>query len=500
MPRHTTVLNPPSVPAADISLREFVVDEDAEHFNTALWRTIDQNAFILAQRDALEAFNVAKALRLSEETAAVERERRNAALPSSTPPSSRHQSQPIAIKKISATPSLQHPPQYSTPSDDPIARSLPRSSHTHADVYQVVNENRSSPSSSTSPIKSIKTSSQSSSYHYQDKKAPASIAKQHSRNQLSLSTSSFHTSPSSTAVDSRHSRSTSQSNTFTKVPSLVLPSIPPAGDQRAFSRRNPGVTIESTPSSSQSMVVAPPLSAPQKSSTFSRNLRPGTVIPSIQDTSSSSASTPEGSKSAPPKPAPAPKRFTGPKPKAHLQNPFSDLQICPQCGNRLTIPLIQVNNFVFLFSFFLLILFSFFFYILFLHGSLGFPSHSVFGSLLLSFSDYSFLHLLILVRSAMPSIPRVLLARRDIVGDVLPSLRVHVHALQARAPLVVQFGTAATTSVPWLYLKLSMSLITSLLLKLASLLLLLLLPMELILILTAVFSLGDSRERLISNF
>ena len=358
MPRHTTVLNPPSVPAADISLREFVVDEDAEHFNTALWRTIDQNAFILAQRDALEAFNVAKALRLSEETAAVERERRNAALPSSTPPSSRHQSQPIAIKKNSATPSLQHPPQYSTPSDDPITRSLPRSSHTHADVYQVVNENRSSPSSSTSPIKSIKTSSQSSSYHYQDKKAPASIAKQHSRNQLSLSTSSFHTSPS-TAVDSRHSRSTSQSNTFTKVPSLVLPSIPPAGDQRAFSRRNPGVTIEYTPSSSQSMVVAPPLSAPQKSSTFSRNLRPGTVIPSIQDTSSSSASTPEGSKSAPPKPAPAPKRFTGPKPKAHLQNPFSDLQICPQCGNRLTIPLIQVNNSVFLSSFFLLILFSF---------------------------------------------------------------------------------------------------------------------------------------------
>ena len=497
MPRHTTVLNPPSVPAADISLREFVVDEDAEHFNTALWRTIDQNAFILAQRDALEAFNVAKALRLSEETAAVERERRNAALPSSTPPSSRHQSQPIAIKKISATPSLQHPPQYSTPSDDPIARSFPRSSHTHADVYQVVNENRSSPSSSTSPIKSIKTSSQSSSYHYQDKKAPASIAKQHSRNQLSLSTSSFHTSPSSTAVDSRHSRSTSQSNTFTKVPSLVLPSIPPAGDQRAFSRRNPGVTIESTPSSSQSMVVAPPLSAPQKSSTFSRNLRPGTVIPSIQDTSSSSASTPEGSKSAPPKPAPAPKRFTGPKPKAHLQNPFSDLQICPQCGNRLTIPLIQVNNFVFLFSFFLLILFSFFIYSFFTWW-LSFP----FGFRLSSFifSGYSFLHLLILVRSAMPSIPRVLLARRDIVGDVPPSLRVHVHALQARAPLVVQFGTAATTSVPWLFLKLSMSLITSLLLKLASLLLLLLLPMELILILTAVFSLGDSRERLISNF
>ena len=359
MPRHTSVLNPPPVPAADISLREFVVDEDAEHFNTALWRTIDQNAFILAQRDALEACNVAKALRLSEETAAIELERRNAALPSSsTASSSRHQSQPIPIKKIAATPSLQHL-QYSAHSDDPISRSLPRSSYTHADISQAVNENRSSPSSSsTSPIKSIKTSSQSSSYHYQDKKAPASIAKQHSRNQLSLSTSSFPTSSSSssTAVDSRHSRSTSQSNTFTKVPSLVLPSVS-VGDQRTLSKRSPGVTNEpivSALSPSQNMVVvAPPLSAPQKSSTFSRNLRPGTVIPSTKDTSSSSRSTPEGSKSHAPKPAPALKRITGPKQKAHLHNPFSNLQICPQCGNRLTIPLIQViNSFSYFISFF----------------------------------------------------------------------------------------------------------------------------------------------------
>ena len=334
MSRHTSALNPPSVPAADISLREFVVDEDAENFNTALWRTIDQNAFIFAQRDALEAFNVAKALRLSEETAAAERERRNAAQPSSAPQSGRYQSQPITIKKIAATPSRQQL-QYSTPPDDPISRSLPRSSHTHAGASQAANENRSSSSSSssTSTIKAIKFSPQSSSsYHYQDKKAPASIAKQHSRNQLSLSTSSFPStsSSSSTAIDSRHSRSTSQSNTFTKVPSLVLPSTTP----------------------SQSLaVVAPPLSAPRKSSTFSRNLRPGTVIPSsTHETSSPSVSTPEVSKAPPPKRAPAPKKSTAPKQKAHLHNPFSDLQLCPQCGNRLTMPLIQVNNSSFIFS------------------------------------------------------------------------------------------------------------------------------------------------------
>ena len=434
----TSVLNPPSVPAADISLREFVVDEDAEHFNAALWRTIDQNAFILAQRDALEAFNVAKALRLSKETAAIELERRNAApvtataLPSSASPSSRHQSQPIAIRKIGATPHPQHPhPQSRTPSDEAIARSLPRSSHTQAEVVQ---ENRSPPSSSTLPTKSIKISPQSSSYH-QDRKAPASIAKQNSRNQLSLSTSSFPTSSSpSIAVDSRHSRSTSQSNTFTKVPSLVLP---PVGDHRALSKREPGVTDEPTvstpPPSSQfqvsdathpkrrrterkpsvsspppdMVVAAPPLSVPQKSSTFSKNLRPGTIIPATQDASSSSMSASEGLK--PPAPAPTStstptptrKKITALKQKAHLHNPFNDLQTCPQCGNRLAIPRIQVNNSSFLCHLaFSLISFCCFFFMFFLCFALS-------ALIRIVLHDCSFLLLLILVRCAMPFIPRV---------------------------------------------------------------------------------------------
>ena len=376
MPRssqvHTTVLDTPPIPATDtISLREFVVDEDAENFNAALWRTIDQNAFILAQRDALEAFNVAKALRLSKETAAAELERRQAApTPQSLPPQSiapslRHQhhgSQPIAIKKVDATHS-----QYST--DEAIARSLARSSQIEASFH----ENRSSPSSSTSLSKSVKISPSSSSYHQQDKKAPASIAKQNSRNQLSLSTSSFpNSSPPSTAIDSRHSRSTSQSNTFTKVPSLLLPSISHAGDQRSLSKREPVPAEEATgaiPSASQFqtpdvihtkrrrterrlsvsppsldvVVTAPPISAPQKSSTFSKNLRPGTIIPPTCDTASSPMSPSEVSKSNPP-PPPTPKQTPVPKQKAHLHNPFNDSQICPQCGNRLTVPRIQVNS------------------------------------------------------------------------------------------------------------------------------------------------------------
>jgi hypothetical protein len=87
-----------------------VVDEDAEHFNASLWRTVDQNAFILAQRDALEAFNAAKALRLSKETAAIELERRNARLSLYRPSYS-----------DGATPHPQHP-QSRTPSDEAIAR------------------------------------------------------------------------------------------------------------------------------------------------------------------------------------------------------------------------------------------------------------------------------------------------------------------------------------------------------------------------------------------
>ncbi|KAF8799886.1 hypothetical protein BYT27DRAFT_6849641 [Phlegmacium glaucopus] len=381
MPRssqiHTSVLNTPSNPATDnISLREFVVDEDAENFNAALWRTIDQNAFILAQRDALEAFNVAKALRLSKETAAAELERRQAvnvtvaAAESQSPPSSRHQrhgSQPIAINKGGNTiPHSQHAPL----SDEAIARSLARS--WQVDAFQPAGlENRSSPSSS-SPVKPIKFSPPSSSHHHQqqqDRKAPASsIAKQNSRTQLSLSTSSFpgssshsHSHSHSAAVESRHSRSTSQSNTFTKVPSLALPSIPPVrepvatddptGSTPPFSQfQTSDIThakrrrTERKPSLDV-VVVAPPISEPQKSSTFLRNLRPGTIIPTAKDNSASSMSTSEGSKSLlPPPPPPPSKPIKVPKQKAYRHDPFNDVHKCPQCGNRLTTPRIQLST------------------------------------------------------------------------------------------------------------------------------------------------------------
>src|SRR6266508_3826125 len=62
-----------------VSLRNFVVDEDRANLGSALWKTVDKGAFILAQREALEAFSLAKAIRLSEESAALEKKQRTSA-------------------------------------------------------------------------------------------------------------------------------------------------------------------------------------------------------------------------------------------------------------------------------------------------------------------------------------------------------------------------------------------------------------------------------------
>jgi hypothetical protein len=60
-------------PSSDlVSLRNFVVDEDRANLGSDLWKSVDKNAYILAQRDAIEAYNLAKAIRLSEESAAKE--------------------------------------------------------------------------------------------------------------------------------------------------------------------------------------------------------------------------------------------------------------------------------------------------------------------------------------------------------------------------------------------------------------------------------------------
>ncbi|KAF8814831.1 hypothetical protein BYT27DRAFT_7249852 [Phlegmacium glaucopus] len=371
MPRfsqiYTSILNTPSNPATDnISLHEFV------------------NAFILAQRDALEAFNVAKALRLSKETAAAELERRQAvnvtvaAVESQSPPSSRHQrhgSQPIVINKGGNT--ISHS-QHAPLSDEAIGRSLARS--WQVDAFQPAGlENRSSPSSSSPKSTCII-----------DSKAKFLNSIIIINIIFSWVFVSF-----SFSFCCSHSRSTSQSNTFTdaalysltirqaglsiqdlfeaqetskddkqvsgenikggrrvaNLETLKLGAAPRAyfteGERACGYRRSD----RSTPPFSQFqtsdimhakrrrtehkpslnvVVVARPISEPQKSSTFLRNLRPGTIISTAKDNSASSMSMSEGPKSLlPPPPPPPSKPIKVPKQKAYCHDPFNDVHKCP---------------------------------------------------------------------------------------------------------------------------------------------------------------------------
>ena len=256
---------------SSFNLREFVADEDAANFNSTLWQPIDQQSFVSAQREALEAYNVEKALRLSKATAAQESQRRTAAAaavdatisissvsasgtarvviaPVSEPKassttatgrSSVAQSHPIAMKK---TPTSSLPP----PSDEAAAFSLARSWQVDAlqvplleNKQPVVSTTTTTTTSSSSPNMSAKPKSSSTSRSSRsssppsshDKKASAPVSvspKQRSQN-ISLSTSSF----VDTASVPSHSRvSTSHSNTILSSPQSHRI------EQRALSKRD----------------------------------------------------------------------------------------------------------------------------------------------------------------------------------------------------------------------------------------------------------------------
>ncbi|CAA7264971.1 unnamed protein product [Cyclocybe aegerita] len=271
MPR---AIEPPS--SIDVhGFRDFVPDEDAANFNSALWETIDQDAFIRAQQEAIEAFNIAKALKVSQKTAAQEQQMRNAAATDTpvavaslstsastsaattkpvttsttasmttrtSPAAPAHQiwlpesmnatgtaqaasssasgntraaqSQPLSIKKDA------------TSSDEAAARSLARSWQVEAIQPALLLEARAAtastkPSTSTassSPPASTSTSASMSNSVLQDKRAPASASKSPSQNaNLSLSTSSA--SASASASTSSHAQGASESSYHSRTSS-----------------------------------------------------------------------------------------------------------------------------------------------------------------------------------------------------------------------------------------------------------------------------------------
>ncbi|KIM35598.1 hypothetical protein M413DRAFT_346659 [Hebeloma cylindrosporum] len=256
---------------SSFNIREFVVDDSTR------WQPIDQQKFVTAQREALEAYNIDKALRLSKATAAEESQRRTAAAaaidatisissasasgtarvviaPVSEPQvssagrSSVAQSQPIVIKKAPAT------------SDEAAAFSLART--WQVDALQVpllenkqpavttattttTSSSSSSSNMSAKPKSSSTISHSSSSSHDKKASAPVSVSpKQRSQN-ISLSTSSFVDTASVPSL----SRASAQSN------ATIASSQSHRIEQRPLSKRDPEPISNSSSSPSSSRPV-----------------------------------------------------------------------------------------------------------------------------------------------------------------------------------------------------------------------------------------------------
>ncbi|PPQ77547.1 hypothetical protein CVT25_011407 [Psilocybe cyanescens] len=383
-----------------LNLREFVADEDAAHFSSAVLKTIaDQKAFVLAQREALEAFNVAKAIRLSEETAAVESKRRiEAAASTSTStavvisdraaavtqvssagPNSATASQPIAIRGDA---------RQSASSDEAAAISLARSWQVDAlqpALLEAPKQSMSSSSSSPSTQKKWSTASEASqqyhhhqNHHQYDSRSSSSataIAKQPSQNlSLSTSPSSYHLSDSRIASSSV-SRASSRSTNVIPVSSTSSHHQHQHHriEQRSLSKREPEPSSISMPtsishSSSASTSTTRNHSSdvtntkrrrteqlqPSKSSS-SRNTTNGALVaPPISDSKKSIASARDvrlgqimspilenPSEPAPPKPKPMEHRLHS-RSRSVRQSSDSDLftasRNCVKCGNLVASP------------------------------------------------------------------------------------------------------------------------------------------------------------------
>lgn len=378
---------------SSFSLREFVVDEDAANFNSKLWKSIDQQSYVTAQREALEAYNIEKALRLSKATAAEESQRRTAAAaavdatisissanpsgtarvviaPVSAPQassttatgrSSVAQSQPTAIKKA---PTSSHPPT----SDEAAAFSLARSWQVDAlQVPLLENKQPAAPTmtktTSSSPNMSAKpkssstshssSSSSSSSSHDKKVSAPVSVSpKQRSQN-ISLSTSSF----VDTAPVPSHSRVSTHSNTILSSPQSHRI------EQRTLSKRDPEPSSNSSsrpavnhdvtnitpkrPRTERQLSSSPPhsrstsshahVSAPsspdsKKSTALSKDIRPGLIL------------NPSKENSTPPPTPVEPSHPSRSRPADQASESSSDhgfltaTRNCVKCGNLVSSP------------------------------------------------------------------------------------------------------------------------------------------------------------------
>lgn len=323
------------------SLRDFVVDDDAANFTASLWKSIDQTAFVLAQREALEAFNVAKAMRLSEETAAEENHRRATAAVSSSASSSASASKPASTSASAyTTPTITvtiAPPESKTgtssasdsakqkspaisyhdrkPSSSASAQAFasrpslhPRLSlSTHIEPSRVTN---SVPSSSASQSLRIEQRSLS-------KREPESPV-----TKLSISMS-----PSALSSTQHSSSSASTSTSHTQAPDAT-------SFKRRRTERQPSIspnTPSTTQQPQQQLLVVPPIIDSQKSTASVHLVNPPSTPVEARSRRRSTAKSPTSS-----------------KPLAEPRDVFMTTRSCTKCGTPVPSPRSQVRIIVFL--------------------------------------------------------------------------------------------------------------------------------------------------------
>lgn len=207
-----------TAPSSDlVSLRNFVVDEDRQNLTSDLWKPLDKNAFILAQREAIEAFNIARAMSLSEQSAAIEERKRLAQAEEAARSLARSWNveglQSTLFKNTPVPPSSsprRHPPSSppSRPSlaDNPLASSSKVSSPSGPATATDQKRRKASISSSSQPHYSYSTSNYS--YHYQSNQSNTppsgtSQASVHAQQQFQGRKHSPSSSSSSSSASSR---------------------------------------------------------------------------------------------------------------------------------------------------------------------------------------------------------------------------------------------------------------------------------------------------------
>jgi len=279
-----------AMPVVDTSfnIREFVADEDVAHIGSALWKTIDQSAYVLAQRKALEEYNIQKAIKLSEQTAALESQRREATPSSSTVPAATGRS--IASSSSAASTISRSTTITKSANDEVAALSLARSRQVEA-LQPALLEKAPSPLSSASAAAAAmpivqrshqKSSSPPSSYsssHY-DRKSATQMAKQPSQaqntsNNLSLSVSSASTSASASNSYAYSSASFSSSGrTYNLGPGFSVASeaaaaLPSSASHSRVPSHSRGSSYSNSTQGSNSTPVLIPASSFMHTSTVS---------------------------------------------------------------------------------------------------------------------------------------------------------------------------------------------------------------------------------------